>query len=283
MNIILLGSTGYLGTHLIPRFTAQGHCLLCVGRDATRLLALQQQFPGIQTCSFEQLDTVLSQQEPFDCMVNTLCQYPRGAESEAAIFAANLVVPLQSFLTCTAHGVHRVITIDTGLPDSFNAYSISKAKFAELLHWYADRLSTQGKALQICNVQLENFYGPDEPTDRFLPGAVQKLKQDLPIPLTAGAQKRDFIHIDDVLDTLTALLTAPLPCYLDLPLGTGEAVPVRQVIEYLKELLGSHSELRFGAVPLRQNEPDSVADLTALHRLGLSIRYSWKDGLKCFL
>ncbi len=282
MRIILLGSTGYLGGRLIQRFVPQGHTLLCAGRDPRRLAELAQRFPQIQTCPLSQLDAVLAGQAPFDCMVNTICQYARGASSELAIFQANLFVPLENFLICLRHGVHRFITIGTGLPADFNAYSLSKAQLAQLLHWYARQQRAKESPIQVCNVQLESFYGPDEPADRFLPGAVQQLKRHEPVLLTQGTQKRDFIHIDDVTAALEVLLGASLPDYTDLPLGTGEAVPVRQVMEYLKALLGSASELRFGAVPLRRNEPDSVADLTKMRHYGIPAPRCWRDGLTCF-
>ena len=175
-------------------------------------------------------------------------------------------------------------TIGTGLPDTLNAYAMSKAKFAQVLSWYADQCRQKGTPITVCNVELENFYGEDEPTDRFLPGTVAKLKRNEKILLTAGTQVRDFVYVEDVLTNLMAVMDSEnLPEYLDLPLGSGEGVSIRDLITYLKELVKSDSELCFGAVPSRMNEPDSVADRQKMEQYGLTVRYGWKDGMKTFL
>ena len=104
------------------------------------------------------------------------------------------------------------------------------------------------------------------------------------ILLTAGTQIRDFVYVEDVLDNLMALVSRQdLPEYLDLPLGSGEGVSIRELVTYLKEMLHSDSQLCFGAVPSRMNEPDSVADRETMQRFGVSIRYGWKEGMKKFL
>ena len=183
-----------------------------------------------------------------------------------------------------ASGVRRFITIGTGLPDDLNVYALSKAKFADVLKWYASCCALQGNPISVCNVELENFYGEDEPTDRFLPGTVAKLKRNETILLTAGTQIRDFVYVEDVLDNLMALVSRQdLPEYLDLPLGSGEGVSIWELVTYLKEMLHSDSQLCFGAVPSRMNEPDSVADRETMQRFGVSIRYGWKEGMKKFL
>ena len=111
-----------------------------------------------------------------------------------------------------------------------------------------------------------------------------KLKGNDPIRLTAGTQIRDFVYVEDVLDNLTALIHRnDLPDYLDLPLGSGEGVSIRELVTYLKDLLHSESELCFGAVPSRINEPDSVADREKMQKYGVSIRYGWQEGMKVFL
>ena len=84
--------------------------------------------------------------------------------------------------------------MDTGLAADLNVYSKTKNLYAQALGWYC----ASDSALSVLNIKLENFYGPDEPGDRFIPSTIAKLLKDQDIPLTEGRQVRDFIHIDEL-------------------------------------------------------------------------------------
>lgn len=284
MRCIVFGATGYLGSKLVRALAARGDEVLCVIRHSSSLSRLEDVRNRVQFCTAEDLTAQLSNGCAYDCMVNLACRYPRNSDSDADMFEANFNQPLRVFISCLKGGVKKFVTIGTGLPDTLNAYAMSKAKFAQVLSWYADQCRQKGTPITVCNVELENFYGEDEPTDRFLPGTVAKLKRNEKILLTAGTQVRDFVYVEDVLTNLMAVMDSEnLPEYLDLPLGSGEGVSIRELITYLKELIKSDSELCFGAVPSRMNEPDSVADRQKMEQYGLTVRYGWKDGMKTFL
>lgn len=283
MKCVVFGATGYLGGKLVHRLVAAGHAVACVVRSTSSLARLEDIRDRILLCEQDNLPQVLAA-ESWDCLINLACRYPRNSKTDMDMFEANFYQPLGIFTACLQCGVRRFITIGTGLPDDLNVYALSKAKFADVLKWYASCCALQGNPISVCNVELENFYGEDEPTDRFLPGTVAKLKRNETILLTAGTQIRDFVYVEDVLDNLMALVSRQdLPEYLDLPLGSGEGVSIWELVTYLKEMLHSDSQLCFGAVPSRMNEPDSVADRETMQRFGVSIRYGWKEGMKKFL
>lgn len=283
MNCVVFGATGYLGSKVVHRLAAAGDTVLCVVRKTSSLERLEAVREQVSFCHMEDLPAALAAKS-YDCLVNLACRYPRNSKSDMDMFEANFYQPLGVFTACYQAGVRKYLTIGTGLPDDLNVYALSKAKFADVLKWYTGRSAALGKPISVCNVELENFYGEDEPTDRFLPGTVAKLKRNEKILLTAGTQVRDFVYVEDVLTNLMAVMDSEnLPEYLDLPLGSGEGVSIRDLITYLKELVKSDSELCFGAVPSRMNEPDSVADRQKMEQYGLTVRYGWKDGMKTFL
>lgn len=281
MKIILLGATGYLGSRLANALVKQGHQILALKRTESSMENLAGIQHRIQMCDLKDVEKILSASPVFDCFINTACMYPKNAEDDIDIYQANLFMPLKVFLACLKSGTKKYVTIGTGLPDDFNTYTVSKRKFAEICQWCGKRQHDRKQPIQICNIELENFYGEDEPIDRFIPGTINKLKNNEKILLTEGDQKRDFIYIGDVVKSIKMLVESPhLPEYLDLPLGTGEAVTVRAMIEYLKEITGSESELCFGAIEKRMYEPDSVADCSKMKQFGIEAEYNWQDGLK---
>lgn len=79
---------------------------------------------------------------------------------------------------------------------------------------------------------------------------------------------------------MTLLNIPVLPDYIDLPLGTGIGVPIKEIVKYLKDITNSKSELCFGALEKRLFEPDSIADCTKMKQLGIEVKYGWQEGLK---
>lgn len=283
MRIIILGSTGYLGSKLATSLVTRNHEVLCIKRESSSIKRLETIIEYIDFTNITNIAETLKQKKPYDCLINTACVYPRNAQNDMDIFEANFYVPLKILLTCVPYGIKKFVTIDTGLPNNFNTYSFSKNEFARFCEWYMNQ-NTKNELKHICNIKLENFYGKDEPTERFIPSTVKKLKHNDKILLTEGDQRRDFIYIEDAMRAITLVVEKQgLPKYMDLPLGTGIGVSIREAIDYLKLLTNSKSELCFGAIPKRQNEPDSIADCTKMKDLGIDIKYSWQDGFKNLL
>ena len=281
MKVLILGATGYLGSRLVKELLTRAHSIIALKRDSSSLKNLVDIKDKIQLRNIADLQSLFLDNVKVDCFINTACMYPRNAVSDKTIFEVNYQIPLNIFLECLHNGVKKYLTVDTGLNADFNAYAFSKQKLAETYKWYARRQRDINMPIQVCNIQLENFYGEEEPEDRFLPGVIAKLKRNEKIFLTEGNQRRDFIYIEDVIQAMATLIeTVDLPEYLDLPLGTGEGPSVREVVEYLKEITCSQSELCFGAIAKRLHEPDSVADCTKMLEYGIKIRYRWRDGLK---
>lgn len=279
MKIIVLGGTGYLGSKVINRLVEDGQEILLVKREGSSLERLADLTEKIEICNIEKMNEKIRREDGYDCLLNMSCKYPRNAKNEFEIWEANLYNPLKVFLQGINSGIKKCITIGTGLPNSFNVYSISKKELADIMKWYTDQ-----KPVKVCNIELENFYGEDEPTNRFIPNIVDKMKKNEDILLTEGLQIRDFIYIEDVVNSIIQLIyNEDLPRYVDLPLGSGEGVSIRELVEYLKDILNSNSRLFFGAIPMRKNEPDSVADIGMMRKFGIDVRYNWCDGLKKFI
>lgn len=133
------------------------------------------------------------------------------------------------------------------------------------------------------NILLENFYGENEPKDRFIHYLIGKLKNNEDIDLTDGKQKRDFVYIEDVIEALNLIISSNLKGYIDIPIGSGKAISIRELVEYIKELLNSKSNLNFGAVPSRNNEYSGIPDLSILNKIGFQPKYDFKSGIKKLL
>lgn len=277
MNIIVLGGTGYLGSKVINKLINAGHRVACFKRQNSDLSKLEDIVEKIDFVNVENFAGFLKETNiKYDCFLNAACRYQKTNITEMDIWEANLNIPMKVFSECCIHGVKRTITVGTSLPSNLNVYAFSKRMFADVGKWYCDHLEEN---IEFCNIELENFYGKDEPQDRFIPSTITKLKNNEKILLTEGTQKRDYIHIDDVVNAIVYLIEkGKIDGYIDFPLGSGESVTIREMVEYLKAITKSESELCFGAVPKRKHEPDTKADCRLMNEYGVKIEHTWKQG-----
>jgi UDP-glucuronate decarboxylase len=117
---------------------------------------------------------------------------------------------------------------------------------------------------------LFTVYGPGEHAGRLLPSLREAARSAGVVPLTAGAQRRDFTYVEDVADGLLRLgLVDHAFAPRALNLATGELHGVREFVEIAARELGiDRSRLQFGALPTRTEEmahdPVSIESLSAL-------------------
>jgi CDP-paratose synthetase len=156
-------------------------------------------------------------------------------------------------------------------------YSLTKKHFAEL-----GKLFHKKTEIEFVNLLLESFYGINEPKNRFITRSILQLKSNQELLLTEGTQRRDYIFIDDVVEIMYFLSTCTINKDIyDIPVGAGIAPSIKEIILFLCNEIGSKSNLKFGAIEMREHEPSTVADLSVIRHLGyLKPPTCWQDGMK---
>ena len=254
MKILVTGANGYLAKHLISSFSE--HTVYSLTRENwTKDLLL----------NFKP-----------DLIVHTIASYARNNETISETYESNLFSGIR-LLEAASELVTPLTFINCGtsLVKETNLYSISKAQFVEFGRFISsDRL-------QFINMKLEHFYGFGA-LNNFLSFIVGECKKNIDIPLTSGYQKRDFIYIDDVCEAFNSVINNKdeFECFETIDVGTGVCNSIRGVVEKIKLITNSSSNLRFGQVPLRQNEVAEIrADITKLQSIGWNPRHTLDEGL----
>jgi nucleoside-diphosphate-sugar epimerase len=101
------------------------------------------------------------------------------------------------------------------------------------------------------------LYGPGEPSGRLVSSVVRGLLAGEDVPTTDGRQRRDFLYVTDVASAFVALLDSQVTGALNI--SSGEPVAVREIVELIEQAAGVHERVRFGALPIRPDEPDIIA------------------------
>lgn len=281
MNILLTGATGYLGSHLAEAFVSDDHQVIILKRRTSNLRRLMKLQDSLQMYDLEGLDLA----EPFeacgsiDAVVHTATCYGRAGESSSDVFEVNTAFPLRLLETAALFNTDTFFNTDTILFPHLNSYALSKRHFAD---WGKQLSATQ--AIRFVNIRLEHLYGPGDDASKFTTWIVQQCLDNVSeIKLTAGEQRRDFIHISDAVSAYLLLLQRSNALgggFVELGLGSGAPVTVRGFVELVHRLTGSSSHLGFGVLPYREQEPmHSAADISQLVALGWSCRMGLEEGI----
>jgi len=124
------------------------------------------------------------------------------------------------------------------------------------------------------------LYGPGENERRLVSGVAKRLVSGERAQTSAGTQRRDFLHVDDVANAFAALLDCEVTGVLNI--ASGESVTVRSVVDEVAQAAGRPDLLDIGALPPRASDPDEiVADVTRLREeVGFTPAWTLADGVR---
>jgi nucleoside-diphosphate-sugar epimerase len=139
--------------------------------------------------------------------------------------------------------------------------------------------------LPVVTARLFMVYGPGQrDLGKLVPHVATSLLRGERPRLSSGRRPVDWIYVDDVVDGLAALATAPGIEGERLDLGSGELVTVREVAERLAAIVradGAAAELGVGELPDRPLETVRRADVERTRELtGWRPKVSLDEGLR---
>jgi len=122
-------------------------------------------------------------------------------------------------------------------------------------------------------------YGPGERPQRVVAAAARAAVTGEPLACTSGEQIRDFLYVEDVAAAFTALVDSDATGSFDI--GSGEGVPLRDVLLALEQLAGRQNVVRLGALPDRDEPASIVADTRRLRdEVGWRPSVELREGLE---
>lgn len=130
------------------------------------------------------------------------------------------------------------------------------AKVAAL---YLTRQLAEQAGLRHAWLRLFSSYGPGDNDGWLIPMLTTEMLAGRRPRTTLGTQFWDWLHVDDAARAILAVATTPTAEGV-FNLGSGRAVPVRSVIERIRDLAAPGMELVYGEIPFR---PDQVMHMQA--------------------
>jgi nucleoside-diphosphate-sugar epimerase len=153
-------------------------------------------------------------------------------------------------------------------------YGVSKDALRRIVSSYAETAS-----LSFAWGRIFFLYGPGEKPGRLVSDAIRALGGRQPFATTDGNQRRDFMHVEDVARAFALLLASEVQGAVNI--ASGEAVPVRSILEAIARETDGQEMLRLGERPRPVNDPaviEAAADRLR-YEVGFTPHHTMVDGL----
>lgn len=275
-RILLTGGSGFVGAAVAHQLAATGRTvalLLRANGDRSRLKSLPAP-PLIIEGDLTQPGSWERKIADFrpDAVAHLAWRGVKGKDRDNREQCDNVTASLRLHDAAVAAGCRRFVglgsqaeygpcsaRIDESVPTRpTTLYGASKLSTYLML----DRLAAKD-AVSFAWLRLFSSYGPGDDPSWLIPYITSELLSGRRPKLTAAEQMWDYIHVDDVAAGVIALCDSDATGVFNI--GSGKAVPLRDIISAVRDLVDPTLPVGFGELPYR---PDQVmhleADITAL-------------------
>ena len=249
MRIFVSGALGFIGAHFVERALEAGHVITGLYRgadDGKRQLLREFSAQGarLQAGDVLEPDTYTHLLEGAECVCHFAAAFKGSGHSEEDFTRINVLGTERLLLAAANAGVRRFVLCSTagiygqslkGLTDEnspakpWNSYERSKFGAEEKLRELAARLGIEYVILRPAVV-----YGPRD--DRLLKLFRAAAKGRFPL-FGPGNGRRHMVYVSDVADAFLLGCTTPGAANHDMIIAGPEAVPLRQLLEILAEVV----------------------------------------------
>lgn len=298
MKILVTGGAGFIGSHVVDRYIAEGHKIVVVDNLATGKLENLNPAAQFYRMSIEEpaIEEIFARERPEVVNHHAAQIDVRKSVSDPVLDArTNILGMLNLVEKAVKYGVGRFIFASSGgaiygdPPEGAGAATeesplhpmspYGAAKAAGELYLYTYQV-THGLAYTA--LRYGNVYGPrQDPLGEAGVVAIftRKLLQGEPAVINGdGLQTRDYVYVEDVARANVLALKAGVAGSFNI--GTGIEKTVNELFRHLTELAGKPApEVHGPAKPGEQRR--SVLDFTrARTQLGWEPKETFKEGLR---
>lgn len=297
MNFFVTGAAGFLGSALANRLAREGHQVR--GLDDLSAGDPDRLDPNVLFTRGDVADRpkLWSLLQDIDCVYHLAARVsvPESVLYPREYNAVNVGGTVSIMEAMRDVGVKRVVLISSGAvygyraaqplteqtpPEPASPYAVSK-----LAAEYYVRTIGGLWGIETVVLRVFNAYGPGQPLPAVHPPVIphflrQTARGGTLVIHGTGAQSRDFVHIDDVVEAMVAAAAAPSINRLVINIGSGTETSIRTLAQYAIEAVGIGAEWMY----LDDQDPgpsQMCADIQlARQKLGYQPRLNLQEGLK---
>lgn len=301
-KVFITGAGGFIGANLTRRLLSLGydiHALWKKSSNPWRIEDIKKQITihNVDLLNKDSISSVLDKIQPTAIVHLATYSSYRNQEDIEEITRTSIIGTLNLLLA--SKDIPYEVFVNTGSSSEygFKEKPMKETDLLEPVSFYASSKAGQTLLCQafayeyekpIVTIRPFSVYGPNEQDDRFIPTIIKSLISKKDINLTRGAQRRDFIYVDDLVDIyVKALEKKELLKGKILNGGTGKEYTNDEIVETLFKVTGKNVNVQKGKYPKRMwDTPHWVADMNQTGKLlnwkpkfslekGLLATYNW--------
>lgn len=294
MRALVTGATGFLGSHLVGHLVRQGNAVAVLVRPGSDRWRIHESLPDVRILEGDltSVDSWAADAAEF-CPETVFHLGWHGVgnrhrndatQLEGNVQAAVGLARLSVRLGCRAfvglgsqaeYGPHEGTLDETASTSPTTLYGAAK-----LAAYHLCRVTLQPTSVRFAWLRLFSCYGPKDNPEWLIPSLISTLLERRLFSLTAGQQLWDYVFVTDAVRAI-ARVGACDEAQGAFNLGSGTALPLRWIVETVRDLIDPGLPLGFGEVPYR---PDQVmhleADISRLRQIvGWEPQVTLADGL----
>lgn len=265
MKTIILGSSGFIGSHLLKIMSDAIPYDLKEGQDILDTELLAKTMEGCDVVIHLAAFTSVAQ-----CWENPLEVYKNNVLGTANVIKIAQQTKVKRIIFASSSAIYSPVD---------NPYSASKAMCEGLFQVHKDEMKS------IC-FRFFNVYGKGQnpsygtAVPAFITGIQEKGEINV---YGSGEQTRDFIHVDDVCKVLKQAAEADykndFPPFITMDLGTEKPTSVHELAYILMGMIQKSVKVNY--LPKRKEAKDSLANIELVQKLySFQPSISLTEGLK---
>ncbi|MCX6984405.1 MAG: NAD(P)-dependent oxidoreductase [Lentisphaerae bacterium] len=273
-KLLITGATGFIGRHSLATATAKGYDVYAVTIDKSPPVEKQVNWIHLDLFDYQEVRQKISEIGP-----SHLLHFAWYAEPGKYWTSVENIKWVQSSLELLTvfqqSGGKRVVFAGSCAEYDWNygycsesvtplgpntLYGVCKNSLQQIVTKFSAETGISSAWGRIFHL-----YGPFEHPRRLVPSIINSLLCGQDALCSHGEQIRDFMHVQDVADAFVALLDSDV--HGSVNIASGNPVRIRDVVMAIASKLGAANLVRFGAIPVPENEPPLLlADVQRLNK-----------------
>jgi nucleoside-diphosphate-sugar epimerase len=268
-RVLVTGASGFIGRHCLAPLVERGFDVHAVGR--TRQADGGSTWHSVDLLDHEARRDVLARTRPTH-LLHAAWYLEPGRYTGASLNVDWVVASLDLVRRFQEAGGRRVVAVGSCFEYAFGPAVLAESSpirpatvygACKQSLWTAIEALTRATDLSAAWARLFFLFGPHEDRRRLVADIASSLLEGRSVATSAGTQRRDYMYVADAGRALAAVLDSDITGPVNV--ATGEAPPVRELVELVATTVGRPELVEYGARPTPPGDPPEIrADIARL-------------------
>jgi nucleoside-diphosphate-sugar epimerase len=262
MKLLITGAGGFVGAAVMRAAVEAGHQVTGTIRPGGSQARLTSILPGMRLVALDLRDSETVSGVMRDIRPETVIHLAWSGVSNAArldrlqmtdnidascgLLDAAIAAGAGRFVGLGSQGEYGPLSgkiSERDLPEPSSLYGAAKLAVLHLTR----QLSAQA-GVSFAWLRLFSAYGPGDNPNWLIPSLIEEMLKGARPKTTLGKQLWDYLFIDDAARGILAAAVEPEAAGV-FNVGSGRPIPVREIVEAIRDLVAPGMELVFGEIP----------------------------------